>query len=133
MRWRVQLRVGPILTVTNVGLMDENYNVVHKKFDLELRKGDRYILKGPNGIGKTTLLKRLFHPDDDGAIIGENAKVGYYSQDFSDLDMDMTVWDSLQEVTNANTDQEIFKTAAQFLITSDLLKNTIISLSEGQK
>ena len=47
--------------------------------------------------------------------------------------MDMTVWDSLQEVTNANTDQEIFKTAAQFLITSDLLKNTIISLSEGQK
>jgi hypothetical protein len=29
--------------------------------------------------------------------------------------MDMTVWDSLQEVTNANTDQEIFKTAAQFL------------------
>lgn len=113
--------------------MDENYNVVEKQFDLELRKGDRYILKGPNGIGKTTLLKRLFHPDDDGAIIGENARVGYYSQDFNALDMNMTVWDSLQEVTNESTDQEIFKTAAQFLLTSDLLKNTIASLSEGQK
>lgn len=125
--------VWPILTVTNVGLMDENYNVVEKKFDLELRKWDRYILKGPNGIGKTTLLKRLFHPDDDGAIIGENARVGYYSQDFNALDMQMTVRDSLQEVTNENTDQEIFKTAAQFLLTSDLLKNTVESLSEGQK
>lgn len=125
--------VWPILTVSNVGLMDENYNVVEKQFDLELRKGDRYILKGPNGIGKTTLLKRLFHPDDDGAIIGENARVGYYSQDFNALDMNMTVWDSLQEVTNESTDQEIFKTAAQFLLTSDLLKNTIASLSEGQK
>jgi ATP-binding cassette subfamily F protein 3 len=36
-------------------------------------------------------------------------------------------------VTNETTDQEIFKTAAQFLLTSDLLKNPIWSLSEGQK
>lgn len=47
--------------------------------------------------------------------------------------MGMTVWDALQEVTNGATDQEIFKTAAQFLLTGDLLKNTIGSLSEGQK
>lgn len=45
--------------------MDADYNVVTKKLDLELKKGDRYILKGPNGIGKTTLLKRLFHPEDE--------------------------------------------------------------------
>jgi len=39
--------------------------------------------------------------------------------------MNMNVWDALQEVTNETTDQEIFKTAAQFLLTSDLLKNPI--------
>lgn len=125
--------VWPILSIKNVGLMDEWYNVVQRKFDLELRKGDRYILKWPNGIGKTTLLKRLFHPEDDGAIIWTDARVWYYSQDFNALDMNMNVWDALQEVTNETTDQEIFKTAAQFLLTSDLLKNPIWSLSEGQK
>lgn len=125
--------IWPILSIKNVGLMDEWYNVVQRKFDLELRKWDRYILKGPNGIGKTTLLKRLFHPEDDGAIIWKDARVWYYSQDFNALDMSMNVWDALQEVTNETTDQEIFKTAAQFLLTSDLLKNPIGSLSEGQK
>lgn len=125
--------VWPILSIKNVGLMDEWYNVVQRKFDLELRKWDRYILKWPNGIGKTTLLKRLFHPEDDGAIIWTDARVGYYSQDFNALDMSMNVRDALQEVTNETTDQEIFKTAAQFLLTSDLLKNPIWSLSEGQK
>lgn len=125
--------VWPILTIKNVWLMDEWYNVQQRKFELELRKGDRYILKGPNGIGKTTLLKRLFHPEDDGAIIWKDARVGYYSQDFNALDMNMNVRDALQEVTNETTDQEIFKTAAQFLLTGDLLKNPIASLSEGQK
>lgn len=125
--------VWPILSIKNVGLMDEWYNVIQRKFELELRKWDRYILKWPNGIGKTTLLKRLFHPEDDGAIIWKDARVWYYSQDFNALDMSMNVRDALQEVTNETTDQEIFKTAAQFLLTSDLLKNPIWSLSEGQK
>ncbi|MFA7285019.1 MAG: ATP-binding cassette domain-containing protein, partial [Candidatus Absconditabacterales bacterium] len=63
----------------------------------------------------------------------ENVRVGYYSQDFNALDMNMTVWDALHEVSNEVTDQDVFRTAAQFLLTSDLLKNPIESLSEGQK
>lgn len=113
--------------------MDQNYNVVERKLEIELKKKDRYILKGPNGIGKTTLLRRLFNAHDNDAMIAENARVGYYSQDFNALDMSMTVRDALQEVTNGATDQEIFRCAAQFLLTSDLLKNPIGSLSEGQK
>ncbi len=125
--------VGPIVTINNVELMDKNYNPIMRKLDLELRKGDRYILTGPNGIGKSTLLKRLIHAHDGDATIHENVRVGYYSQDFNALDMNMTVRDSLHEVSNEVTDQEVFRTAAQFLLTSDLLKNTIGSLSEGQK
>lgn len=125
--------VWPILTIKNIWLMDKHYNVIQRNLELELRKWDRYILKGPNGIGKTTLLKRLFHAHDEDAMIADWVRVGYYSQDFNALDMSMTVWDALQEVTNEATDQDIFRTAAQFLLTSDLLKNPIWSLSEGQK
>jgi ATP-binding cassette subfamily F protein 3 len=47
--------------------------------------------------------------------------------------MDQTVWESLESVTDVITDQEIFRVASQFLLTSDLLKNKVHSLSEGQK
>jgi len=125
--------VGPMLTIKWLSLMDVDYNVVKKPFSLELKKGDRYMLKGPNGIGKTTLLKRLFHPDDNDATIEPEVRVGYYSQDFNDLDMDMIVRDALQEVTNSSTDEEIFKAASMCLLPSNILKNPIATLSEGQK
>jgi len=70
-----EVLVGDILTIKNVGLMDEDYTLGHYPLELALRKGDRYMLKGPNGIGKTTLLKRLFHPEDDDAIISPEARV----------------------------------------------------------
>lgn len=125
--------VWPIVTVKNISLMSPAGDLVHKKLGLQIKKWDRYILKWPNGIGKSTLLKRLVHAVDDDAVISEEARVGYYSQDFDALDMDMTVWDALHEMSDAITDQEVYRVAAQFLLTGDLLKNAIWFLSEGQK
>lgn len=125
--------IWPIITINNIWLMDPDYNVIEKTLDLELKKWDRYILKWPNGIWKSTLLKRLVNAHDQDAMIHDEVRVWYYSQDFDALDMDMNIWDALQEVTNEATDEQIYRTAAQFLITSDLLKNHIWSLSEWQK
>ncbi|MBP6911086.1 ABC-F family ATP-binding cassette domain-containing protein [Patescibacteria group bacterium] len=84
-------------------------------------------------MGKSTLLKRLINAHSGDATIHKDVRVGYYSQDFNALDMQMTVWDALHEMSNEVTDQEVFRTAAQFLLTGDLLKQPIESLSEGQK
>jgi ATP-binding cassette subfamily F protein 3 len=74
------------------------------------------------------------HPEEKMAMIHNKVKVGYYSQDFDSLDMDIHVRDSLEGVAAEGTsDQDIFRVAAQFLLTKELLKNTISSLSEGQK
>lgn len=73
------------------------------------------------------------HPQENEAMIHNKVRVGYYSQDFGTLDMDMLVRDALSEVTNQATDEEIYRVAAQFLLTGNLLKNNIWSLSEGQK
>jgi len=70
---------------------------------------------------------------DGDATIHEGVRIGYYSQDFNALDMNMIVRDALQEVTNEITDQDTYKYASMFLLTGDLLKNPIYSLSEGQK
>ncbi len=125
--------VGPLITINNVELLDKNHERVMKKVDLIIKKGMRYQLVWPNGIGKTTLLKRLFNSYDNDAMIADEVRVWYYSQDFNALDMNMLVWDALHEVSNEVTDQEVYKVASQFLLTGDLLKNTIASLSEWQK
>lgn len=124
---------GPLITINNVELLNKNQQRIMAKLDLELRKKDRIILSGPNWIGKSTLLKRLIGWSDSDAIIHKDVRLWYYSQDFNALDYEMTVWDSLHEVSNEITDQDVYKTAAQFLLTWDLLKNQIWSLSEGQK
>lgn len=125
--------VGPIVTINNVSLMNKQHELGHFPLNVEIKKKHRYILEGPNGIGKTTLLKRLVHAHDEDATIHDNVIVGYYSQDFNALDMHMTVWDALHEVSDTLTDEEVYRVASWFLLRGDLLKNNIAYLSEGQK
>ncbi|MFA5748011.1 MAG: ATP-binding cassette domain-containing protein [Candidatus Absconditabacterales bacterium] len=125
--------VGPIVSIHKVGLMDSSHKVITSKLPLIIKKHQRYILTGPNGIGKSTLLKKLVNAHDSDAKIHDDIRVGYYSQDFNALDMDMIVRDSLQEIAGDTSDQDIYRVAAQFLLTGSLLKNNIGSLSEGQK
>lgn len=125
---------GPMVTINNIELLDPyTWEKVVKKLELVIRKWHRYIIKWPNGIGKSTLLKRLLKWSDSDATIASEVRIGYYSQDFAALDMDMTVRDALHEVSNEVTDQEVYKAASMMLLTGDLLKNKIHSLSEWQK
>jgi ATP-binding cassette, subfamily F, member 3 len=124
---------GPIVTINNVSLMGLDRQPESHKLDLELRKWDRVLLKWPNGIGKTTLLRRLVNAHDGDATIHDDVRVGYYSQDFNALDMDMVVWDALREMSEAITDQDAYRVAAQFLLKGETLKWVVSDLSEGQK
>ena len=112
--------IGPIVTINSVSLMNPSTQTVSNhvlQFPIEAKKGERYILSGPNGIGKSTLLKRLINAHDGDATIHKDVKVGYYSQDFNALDMDMIVRDALHEMSNAVTDQEVYKVASALLLT----------------
>ncbi len=126
--------VWPIVTIDSLSLMGKERKPQKVKFNLVVKKKQRYLLEGPNGIGKTTLLKRLVDdPSDTGATLAQEIRVGYYSQDFNALDMDMVVRDALHEVSNEVTDQEVYRAASRFLLTGELLKQPIYTLSEGQK
>ena len=105
----------------------------HIDVDIVIRKGDRLLVSGPNGIGKSTMLRSLAEKKNPDATIGEGVKVGYYRQDFSGLDFDATVYDELEKVMEEPSNERLRATASEFLLTSDLLKNKVRSLSEGQK
>ncbi|MDP3764028.1 MAG: ATP-binding cassette domain-containing protein [bacterium] len=125
--------VGEALAITSLGIII-NHKVVEKKVEISLKKKTHLLLKGPNGIGKSTLLECLASGKAKGAKIASGVKVGYYRQDFSTLNFNDTVYESLSAVTTHETSQEELRSiAAGFLITREHMHSKIGTLSEGQK
>jgi ATP-binding cassette subfamily F protein 3 len=104
-----------------------------KKANIALKKRDHLLLKGPNGIGKSTLLEALASGNAEGAKIAPGVKIGYYRQDFSTLNFEHSVYESLISAMQKPDEQQMRATAAGFLITGEHMKKKIGSLSEGQK
>ncbi|MEI4194865.1 ABC transporter ATP-binding protein [Roseovarius sp. E0-M6] len=68
------------------------------KFDLRVQRGDRVAFVGPNGVGKTTLLKLLLkeiEPDEGTVEHGTKLAVAVFDQARAQLDPNMTLWESL--------------------------------------
>jgi ATP-binding cassette subfamily F protein 3 len=105
---------------------------VHKK-TLVLKKNRHLLLSGPNGIGKSTLLESIATKSSAGAVIGKGIVVGYYRQDFSNLNFEATVYDELASAMKDAREEKLRATAAGFLITGDLIHTKVGHLSEGQK
>jgi len=126
--------VKPAVEINSVGVMI-NHEPVRKTLTtpILLRKKQKLLVQGPNGIGKSTFLHSLYTGEETGATISSEVKVGYYRQDFSGLDFDRTAYQALEESMDVPNNQEIYAAAAQFLLTSEILKNKVGSLSEGQK
>ncbi|HSR89654.1 MAG TPA: ATP-binding cassette domain-containing protein [Candidatus Udaeobacter sp.] len=126
--------IGPMVEIKSVGVMID-HEPVQKNIDppITVRKKQRLLIKGPNGIGKSTLLQALADGTETGATISPDVRVGYYRQDFSGLDFEKTAYEALEEMMPNPFNQEIYATGAQFLLSSEILKNKVGSLSEGQK
>lgn len=123
---------GEILRLNSFSAV-KNHKIIQRKANISLRKNEHLLISGPNGIGKSTLLEALVSNNAKGAKIISAARVGYYRQNFSTLNFEDTVYDSLCSIAGEHSDQTIRSVAAGFLITGDLMNKKIGSLSEGQK
>lgn len=126
---------GDILTIKEFTTLNfKTHKPVKRKANVVLRKKQHLLLKGPNGIGKSTLLETLAKGEAKGLEIAPNITVGYYRQDFSTLNFEDTVYESLISAMGIAPNEERMRaTASSFLITADNIKSKIGSLSEGQK
>ncbi|HBP01369.1 MAG TPA: hypothetical protein DD454_04140, partial [Candidatus Moranbacteria bacterium] len=123
---------GEILGITSVCVMQNHYPM-EKKANVSLRKNQHLLLSGPNGIGKSTLLESLASGSAEGAKIAEGVRVGYYRQDFSTLNFEDTVFESLSQVMREKDEERLRAVAAGFLLTKETVYAKIGTLSEGQK
>jgi ATPase subunit of ABC transporter with duplicated ATPase domains len=125
--------VGNIVTIKSIKII-QNHEPIIKEVNRVLRQRSRLLVSGPNGIGKSTLLRSLVDETNDGAVIMDGVTVGYYSQDFATLDFDSTVFECLQSgLAEGETIQHMRAVAANFLITGELMDRKVSQLSEGQK
>lgn len=124
--------IGEILRIDSFCTY-RNHKECWKEASISIKKTQHLLLSGPNGIGKSTLLESIANGTAKGAKIQPGIKIGYYRQDFSNLDFEDTVFNTLNSATNKKTEQEIRALAASFLITGDVIHRKIGSLSEGQK
>ncbi len=123
---------GQILELKSIGVM-KGGKPVTKKVNIILKKKDRLLIKGPNGIGKTTLLEKLATGHAKGEHVTKGVRIGYYRQDFSTLDFDSTVHKALADAMLEGSEQELRSRAAGFLLDAEILKTKVGALSEGQK
>lgn len=133
---------GIIVQLDSLSLMNlKTHKPVTKKLTgssaVRLKKKERLLLSGPNGIGKTTLLETLATGHATGEHVEKGVRIGYYRQDFSTLNFDETVYQALADAVEIGksgaTEQEMRSTAAGFLLDAEILKTRIGALSEGQK
>jgi len=123
---------GEIVHISSFKVI-KKHKEVQKKANIELRRNEHLLLKGPNGIGKSTLLESIAKNEAEGTKIIDNVNIGYYRQDFSTLNFEDTVYKSLSRVSEKHSEEAMRKIAAGFLIAGDIMNTKIGDLSEGQK
>jgi len=124
--------IGEIVHITKFKTI-KSHKASIRKTEIKLRKNQHLLLKGPNGIGKSTLLEAIAKNEAEGTNITPGITIGYYRQDFSTLNFEDTVFKSLYEVTKDQSEHTMRGIAAGFLINGDMMNTKIGNLSEGQK
>ena len=117
-------------------------------FDLTVMRGDRIAFVGPNGVGKTTLIKMLLgevEPDEGRVKHGTNLEIAVFDQARARLDPEATLWDSLtndplmavsgssDQVMVRGTPRHVIGYLKDFLFDEGQARAPVKSLSGGEK
>jgi ATP-binding cassette subfamily F protein 3 len=103
---------------------------------IEIRRAERWALLGPNGCGKTTLLRCLLGllPADQGQIkLGTGVTVGYFDQQLAELDDELEVADAIRPKHKQMNQLERRNLLAAFGLTGDRALQPVKSLSGGER
>ena len=111
-------------------------NKLFANVELHIRRGDRAFLLGPNGCGKTTLLRVLLGrlPADGGRFaFGTNVQAGYFDQGLAGLHPEKTVLDEIWDAYPAMTQTQVRSALAAFLFKGEDVYKQVRALSGGEK
>ncbi|MBO1198315.1 ABC-F family ATP-binding cassette domain-containing protein [Staphylococcus simiae] len=109
---------------------------ITKPINIEVSKGDHIAIIGPNGIGKSTLIKTIagLQQQLGGDInFGANLKIGYYDQKQAEFKSNKTILDYVWDQYRDMNEKDIRAVLSRFLFVQDDVKKIINDLSGGEK
>ena len=124
-----------VLTVEN-GAVGYDDTVLSHPINLDIRKQQAIAIVGPNGIGKSTLLKSIISeiPLLEGSVrFGANVDLGYYDQELGNLSKNKTVLAEIWDLHPTLNEKDIRSILGSFLFSGEDVEKTIPSLSGGEK
>lgn len=104
---------------------------LYDNVSLDIRRGERVFVVGPNGCGKTTLLRQIANKID--VRYGTGVSVGYFDQHQRDLDLNKTVFEQLRDGYPYLGDTALRSALALFLFKGDEVFKKIETLSGGER
>ena len=125
--------------VVRLGGLSKQYGdrTLFSHLDAVIERGDRVGLVGPNGTGKTTIVRILLGdetPTTGTVVWGNNVRYAYFSQHATDdLDVSRTVLESLMDKAETYTETQARNYLARFLFTGDDVYKRVQMLSGGEK
>lgn len=136
LEFTTDLRGGDdVLQLRNV---EKRYDgkILFENLELDIYRHDRVGIIGPNGVGKTTLLRLILGQEEPTAgtvKVGYNLRIGYYDQEHAGLNLDNTVLDELWELRPSDTQGEVRSYLGRFLFSGDDVFKPIRDLSGGEQ
>ena len=104
--------------------------------DMDIKRGEKICILGPNGVGKTTLLKILMkelEPNEGYLKLGTNVEIAYYDQTQSMLNDDLTVMEEVHQSYRLYTESEIRGVLGRFMFKDEMVFLPVRALSGGEK
>lgn len=122
------------LEVQNLSFHYPDSPTLYENLSFNLTRGEKFLIVGENGVGKSTLLKLIvgeLTPNTGNVIFGNNTTVAYYAQELEILDERRTI---LENTTSYDfTETELRGVLSNFLFYGDNIYKKIAVLSPGEK
>jgi ATP-binding cassette, subfamily F, member 3 len=135
MRFPAADRSGDIVVRAD-GIAKGFQRALFRQLSTDIGRGQRWALLGPNGCGKTTLLRCLLglvQPDEGHVHPGQGIMLGYFDQQLAELDDDAFVVDAVQPKHRRLSEPQRRSLLARFGITGDTALQKVGQLSGGER